>query len=129
MNNLELAASDNERAWLPLSPTVDNDFFLRSGAVIQDELIHGSLSDWDRDLSWRWNDSADDDILDDEDDNASDDELLLMDHASRRDDESPTPAPAVTHTPLVRRKMRPDASASGPTPATNDLKRQRRNDE
>lgn len=110
MNNLELPELSSEdfdsNTWLPLQSATDTDLFAKSGSVIEDELINGSVNDWTRELAWEWNDDDEDEEggsgFDEEEDSDDEAENMLEDIEYSRGDD------AATHTPQVRPKVRPD---------------------
>lgn len=114
MNNLELAELSSEESdnnsWLPLRSSTDTDLFARSGSVIEDELLNGSVADWTPDLAWDWNDDDEDEDggsgfdEEDESDDEAENTLEDIEEAIRMDN--------VTHTPQVRRKAKPDDSSA-----------------
>ncbi|GAB9463994.1 hypothetical protein Gpo141_00001436 [Globisporangium polare] len=114
VNNLELAELSSEESdnnsWLPLRSSTDTDLFARSGSVIEDELLNGSVADWTPDLAWDWNDDDEDEDggsgfdEEDESDDEAENTLEDIEEAIRMDN--------VTHTPQVRRKAKPDDSSA-----------------
>lgn len=112
MYNLELVELSNEEfdnnSWLLLQSSTDTDLFARSGSIIEDELINGSVNDWSPDLAWGWNDEDEDEEggsgFDEEDESDDEVENILDDL------EEAIGLDNVTHTPQVRRKEKPDDS-------------------